>query len=137
MGAKLIKGKVCAITFEQRHSDEPAQTIIGTWNGEIDTWGKHTIALLDSEAEGPYYLFADEILAVEPLSPLEVEAERRAIYQARVEKAREHLDAALDLLDTVGNGLPHREASQVSNAGRRVQLAIDEVREIDLSPLQG
>ena len=85
---KLIKGKVCAITFEERHTGEATQTIIGTFTGEIDTWGKHTVQLLNAEAgSGAYYLFADEVLAVEVCSAAEVQAEIEGIHQARCEGA--------------------------------------------------
>lgn len=127
---KLIKGKVCAITFEQRHSDEPAQTIIGTWNGEIDTWGKYTIALLDSEAEGPYYLFADEVLAVEPCSEVEVQAEREGILQGRCEHAVRLLKEAERLLLTVENASIYARASQVARGSLLVRKSIAAVEAV-------
>ena len=100
----LIKGKVCAITFTQQFTDEPPETIIGTWTGEIDTWGKHTIALLDAEAGGPYYLFADEVLAVEVCSEAEVQAERDAILESRYDAGLTALQTALAQFEAAKQG---------------------------------
>jgi hypothetical protein len=40
-------------------------TVIGQWNGDIDTWGKFTIIPLDGST--PLYLFAKEFTGLEPL----------------------------------------------------------------------
>ena len=125
--AKLIKGQVCAITFEERHTGEAAQTIIGTWTGEIDTWGKHTVQVLDAEAEGPYYLFADEVLAVEVCSAVEVEAEKAGIRLQRLERALGLLRAAEVLLEGAEAGQSFPIASAIASAGQSVQQAVQRV----------
>lgn len=42
--------------------------IAGYWTGEVDTWGKHTIASVDGQPT--VYLFTDEIYDVEPTNLL-------------------------------------------------------------------
>lgn len=124
----IPRGKVCAITFESRNApDEPAQTIIGTYTGEIDSWGKRTIQLLDSAAGGPYYLFADEVLACEVCSAAEVAAERAGIYQQRLERALGLLRAAKVLLEGAETGQSFAVASAIANAGQSVQQAAQRV----------
>lgn len=131
---KLIKGKVCAITFEERYSAEHAQghaqTIIGTWTGEIDSWGKYTIQLLDAEAGGPYYLFPDEVLAVEPCSEAEIQAEVETICEERLRHALRLLREADRLLISVEGQSRYRRASQVARASLIVQKGIEAVKAV-------
>lgn len=126
----LIKGKVCAITYQDRFEQEPAQTIIGTYTGEIDSWGKRTIALLDAEAEGPYYLFPDEVLAVEPCSEAEIQAEVETICEGRLLHALRLLREADRLLISVEGQSRYRRASQVARASLIVQKGITVTAEL-------
>lgn len=129
MPPKLIKGNVCAITFEScTDPGSPAETIIGTWTGEIDTWGKHTVERLDALAPGPYYLFPREILAVVKLSKAEIDGEVEAIRQDRLGKGLELLKQAGELIDAADMGAEYRRASEVANAGRAVWQAIAKVQ---------
>ena len=77
-----------AITFVERFTDDDSQTILGTWTGEIDTWGKYTIRPLDRRAP-VYYLFADEVTEVHPLNGAELAEAIDAIWTARRAKAAE------------------------------------------------
>lgn len=125
---QLITGQVCAITFRERGidwaDDDPGQTIIGTYTGEIDAWGKYTVQLLDSRAEGPYYLFADEVVATEMLSEAEIQAETETICEARLQQAAASLRQADTLLHGVETASRYWRASQVARCSIIVQRAI-------------
>ena len=64
---RLRRGQVAVITFRcTTPGPEPEEGVIeGYWTGEIDAWGKRTIAPTIGGG-APVYLFDHEIVTVDP-----------------------------------------------------------------------
>lgn len=64
MNGRLVRDMVYTIGYNCAPRGLPDEygTIVGYWNGEVDTWGKLTIRAVQSNHT--HYLFADEIVDV-------------------------------------------------------------------------
>ena len=121
----IPRNVVARFTFRDRVNcpDGELEDFIGTYTGEIDSWGKRTIYPLDKD-RGKYYLFADEIAEVEVLSDYELQAEIEGIHEARIQHAVRLLREADALLISVEGASRYRRASEVARCSLLVQKAI-------------